>query len=537
MVRVACGTRNPGFHVRRLRRFFLYNHAMKRVAIIIVISFAWLAGCAVNPVTGDRDFILVSGEQEVAMGIQNYAPMQQSQGGVYDIDPALTAYVDSVGQKLAAVSDVPLPYEFVVLNNSVPNAWALPGGKIAINRGLLTEIGSEAELAAVLGHEVVHAAARHSAQQMSRGMLTQGLVVATTVATNDSSYSDLAAMGAGLAGQLALSSYGRGAELESDRYGMRYMRDAGYDPQGAVSLQETFVRLSEGRNQDWLSGLFASHPPSEERVNENRQRANRWAAGGVAGVESFNAAMRKTRAAKPAYDIYDNGRKALGEEKNDEALALANEALTLFPDEAHFHALRGDVRLVNKQFDMAVTNYNRAINRRDSFFYYRLQRGLARNELGQTDGAVIDLERSLEMLPTAPAHYTLGQIKEERGSLEEAIEHYKVVAKSEGEYGKAAYEALVRLELPTQPGSHISSACGDDGSGQIVVQVRNDTPVSVTGVRAQFQYVDAGGTQRQRTQSFSGQLEPGKIGSAKTGLTPAPGSRCTIAVTAAEIAE
>jgi predicted Zn-dependent protease len=488
---------------------------MQRAAIISLASFVWLAGCSVNPVTGDRDFILLSGQQEVAMGIQNYVPMQQSQGGVYDVDPALTAYVESVGQKLAAVSDVPLPYEFVVLNNSVPNAWALPGGKIAINRGLLTELKSESELAAVLGHEVVHAAARHSAQQMSRGMLTQGLVVATTVATNDSSYRDLAAMGAGLAGQLALSKYGRSAELESDKYGMRYMSAAGYDPQGAVTLQETFVRLSEGRDQDWLSGLFASHPPSQERVDENRRRAGNLPAGGILGVESFNAAMRKTMAAKPAYDIYDNGRKALGEKKNDEALALANEALTLFPDEAHFHALRGDVRLMNKQFDMAVT---------------------ARNELGQTDGAVGDLERSLELMPTAPAHYTLGEIKEQRGQTSEAIEHYKVVASSEGEYGKAAYGALVRLELPTQPAAYISSACGDDGSGQVVVQVRNDTQVTVQGVRAQFQYVDTGGTQRQSTQSFSGQLAPGKIGSARTGLAPAPGTRCAVAVTAAEIA-
>ena len=134
------------------------------------------------------------------MGLQNYVPMQQSQGGTYDVDPALTEYVSSVGHKLAAVSEVKLPYDFVVLNNSVPNAWALPSGKIAINRGLLTELNSEAELAAVLGHEVVHAAARHSAQQMSRGMMTQGLVLATTVAASDSGYGDLAAMGAGLAG-------------------------------------------------------------------------------------------------------------------------------------------------------------------------------------------------------------------------------------------------------------------------------------------------------------------------------------------------
>jgi predicted Zn-dependent protease len=500
-------------------------------------SLALFSACAVNPVTGDRELILVSAEDEVAMGVQNYIPMQQSQGGPYDIDPALTEYVQSVGNRLAKVSDSPLPYEFTVLNNSVPNAWALPGGKIAINRGLLTELESEAELAAVLGHEIVHAAARHTAKQISRGMLMEGLVVATSVATNDSSYGDLAVGGASMAAQMTMMKYGRNAELESDKYGMRYMSKAGYDPQGAVSLQETFVRLSEGRDQDRLSGLFASHPPSQERVDENRKRAKKLPAGGELGIDSYRRAMQKTMAAKPAYDAYDKGREALADEKADEALTLANEALALFPEEANFHALRGDVRLVNKQYDMAVTNYNRAINRRDNFFYYHLQRGIAKHELGQNDAAISDLERSLEYLPTAPAHYTLGTIKEQRGSVDEAIKHYKVVAKSSGEYGKAASTALVRLELPSQPASYVSSACGDDGSGQIVVQVRNDTPVAVTGVRAQFQYVDSSGTQRQQTQNFSGQIAPGKIASARTGVIPYPSSRCTATVTSATIVE
>ena len=120
-----------------------------------------LTGCVINPVTGDRELALVSAEQEIAIGEQQYEPSQQMQGGEYTLDPELTSYVAGVGQKLAAVSDRQLPYEFVVLNSSVPNAWALPGGKIAVNRGLLTELDSEAELAAVLGHEIVHAAARH----------------------------------------------------------------------------------------------------------------------------------------------------------------------------------------------------------------------------------------------------------------------------------------------------------------------------------------------------------------------------------------
>ena len=112
------------------------------------------------------------------------SPSRQSQGGDYYLDQSLQTYVAGVGQRLAAVSDRPdLPYEFVVLNNDVPNAWALPGGKIAINRGLLVLLEDEAQLAAVLGHEIVHAAARHGASQMTRGTLANIGLVTLGVAT------------------------------------------------------------------------------------------------------------------------------------------------------------------------------------------------------------------------------------------------------------------------------------------------------------------------------------------------------------------
>jgi predicted Zn-dependent protease len=511
---------------------------MRSQILIIIVAAACTGACAVNPVTGDRELMLVSGEQDIAIGQQNYVPMQQSQGGVYDVDPALTEYVSEVGMKVARESGVDLPYEFAVLNNSVPNAWALPGGKIAINRGLLTEMGSEAELAAVLGHEVTHAAARHSAQQQSRGMLTQGVVVATTIATSDSGYGDLVAAGAGIAGQLTLTKYGRDAELESDKYGMRYMSRAGYDPQGAVSLQETFVRLSEGRDQDWINGLFASHPPSQERVDANRRRLKNLPEGGVVGVESYKAAMARTMAAVPAYEAYDKGRKALGDKNSDEALAFANEALSIFPEEANFHALRGDARLMNKQYDMAVTNYNRAINRRDNFFYYYLQRGIANHELSRSDAAISDLERSIEILPTAPAHYTLGEIHEGQGRRDKAIEHYKIVAKNAGgDIQKAADQKLVHLELAQQPASYVASACGADSNGQIFVQARNDTPVAVTGVQVRFQYVDASGTQRQSAQAISGDVLPNEVKTVRTGLAAYPSTQCEAVVSQARPAD
>lgn len=510
---------------------------MRKFIVISTLIFANLVGCSVNPVTGDRDLILVSSSSELQMGAQNYAPMQQSQGGTYNADPALTRYVQNVGNKLAAVSDNSLPYEFVVLNNSVPNAWALPGGKIAINRGLLTELNSEAELAAVLGHEVVHAAARHSAQQMSRGMLLQGLVIGTAIATSDSDYGNLAVGGANVAAQLLSMRYGRGAELESDKYGMKYMKNAGYDPQGAVMLQETFVRLSEGRNQDWLSGLFSSHPPSQERVAANIKTAKKWPGGGELGVDRYRAAMQQTMANKPAYDAYDEGRKALAEKQYDTALSLANKALGMYPAEAHFHALRGDVRLVGDKFDMAITNFNRAIDRDDSFFYYHLQRGIARNELGQTDAAITDLERSIAILPTAPAHYTLGGIAADRGNVPLAIEHYKVVAQGGGNYGKAATEKLVRLDMPSHPETYVASACGDDGSGNLIVSVRNETPVPVTNVQVGVQFIDSNGRERQGTQAVKGRLDPGQVKSVNTGATPKAGSRCAVQVVKARVAD
>ncbi|MDH3811320.1 MAG: M48 family metalloprotease, partial [Gammaproteobacteria bacterium] len=182
---------------------------MRKATIFLLLSLLIATGCSINPVTGQREFVMMSTAQEIEMGKQNYSPMQQSQGGVYDVDPELTAYVQRVGQNVASQSGVNLPYEFVVLNNSVPNAWALPGGKIAVNRGLLTEIESEAELAAVLGHEAVHAAARHSAQQQSRAMLIQVGVMGTAVAASDSDYGALIVGGANVLAQAGLAKYGR----------------------------------------------------------------------------------------------------------------------------------------------------------------------------------------------------------------------------------------------------------------------------------------------------------------------------------------
>ncbi len=507
------------------------------IATLFLVALASL-GCAVNPVTGERQLILVSEAQEIQMGEANYAFMKQAGGGEYDIDPKLTAYVQGIGDKLAAVSDNPLPYEFSVLNSSVPNAWALPGGKIAFNRGLLTEMNSEAELAAVVGHEIVHAAARHSAQQMSRGMLLQVAIVGTAIMTSDSDYGNLAVGGANIGAQLVNQAYGRGAELQSDEYGMRYMSAAGFDPQGAVELQKTFVRLSEGRQTGWLEGLFSSHPPSQERVDANIRTAAALPAGGEMGEAAFRAAMDRTLALKPAYDTYDEGRKALADKNSDLALQKAEEAIALFPGEAHFYGLRGDARYMSERYDMAINSYDAAIQQRNDFFQYYLQRGLANEKLGNSSRARTDLEKSIELLPTAPAHYALGNIAKSQGNLEEAMQHYATVAEGQGEIAAASREELIRMDLERNPGKYLRFGCFADNNGNLVVAIANSTPVAVRDVRFVVQVQDARGGVRNLQQSIRGPIRAGERSDIGTGIGPyPPGSACPVQITAARIAQ
>ncbi len=501
-------------------------------------SLAMLAGCATNPVTGKQDLMLVGEGAEISMGQQQYAPMRQSEGGDYALDPELTAYVQRVGNRLAAVSDRKLPYEFTVLNNSVPNAWALPGGKIAVNRGLLTALASESELAAVLGHEIVHAAARHSAQQMSKGMLAQGGLLATQIALGNSAYGGLATTGAQLASQVVLQKYGRDAELESDHYGMDYMKRAGYDVQGAVTLQETFVRLSGDKESSWFEGLFASHPPSQERVDANRRYAVKLGPGGELGVEPFAAAMAKTKAAKPAYDAYDEGRKALKDKHAEVALQKASQAIKLAPGEGHFHALKGDSYWQQKNLQAATQAYTDAIARNDGFFYYPLQRGLIAERQKNDDAARRDLETSAKLLPTGAAYYALGNVAARANDVEAAKKYYSTAAGAGGEVGKAAQQALMRLDLPQNPGKYVQVQSGLDAKGMLVIMLGNPGDVVLAGLELTVEYADAQGRTREVRQALEGRLAAGAQRRVATGLGPfQAANQYRVALTSARIVE
>jgi len=483
---------------------------MKKYWFVVLLSVSLLAGCSVNPVTGKKELTLVSEAQELSIGEQQYAPMRQAQGGDYVVDPQLSAYVNEVGQRLAAVSDRKLPYEFHVLNNSSPNAWALPGGKIALNRGLLTELDSEAEMAAVLGHEITHAAAKHTARNLSRSMLLQGAVMATVLATQDKDYAQLAQLGAGIGAQLVTQKYGRDAEREADYYGMKYMSRAGYDTQGAVELQETFVKLSEGKQQNWLTGLFASHPPSQERVEANRQTLAVFPSNGEAGRQRFQTRVAHLRKTKPAYEAYDKGREALADGDVSQARQLALQALRIEPREGHFEALLGDVEEKRGNDKTALAHYSKAMSLNSNFFYYPLKKGIVNEKLGNRRQAKQDLDKSIKLLPTANAYNSLGNIARSERRFADAKQYYAKAAQDETETGKLAYASLVELDLADNPGKYLKVKLGVDQAGKVVARISNDTPKPVKDITLSAAYTDSGGRKRSGEAPLRGTLQPGK---------------------------
>ena len=522
------------------------GHAAMRW-LLAAITAAFAVACSVNPVTGEREFRIYGADWEQQVGGQMYAPLKQSQGGDFTLDPELTRYVQGVGNRLAeqAQRKDAFDFEFSVLNDSSPNAWALPGGKIVVNRGLLTELDSEAELAAVLAHEIVHADAGHGARQQSTGMLAQigavpSMVVLSSKVENESAR-QIAMLVPTVGAQLIMQRYGRDAERESDEYGIRYMAEAGYDPQGAVQLQETFVELSKDRRDDWLSGLFASHPPSRERVENNRKTAAELPTGGEMGRERYQQMIAYVERVKPAYEAYDEAGKALSEKNLDLAQEKLDRALAVEPREALFMAMQGDILVQQDRSKAALTWYDRAIRANEALFYPHLRKGQAAYKQGQGGAARRSLERSLELLPTAEAHYLLGRLDLDAGSRTAALEHFRTAAQSQSDSGKRAQAELVRLDLPQNPGNYVPTQAAQDKDGYIWVQFGNRSTLPLRDIQLSYAWVDDTGRTRQDTMRYRGPLGGGQQDRVRLNLrlplVPDLGQRFRVQATAAAVAE
>jgi predicted Zn-dependent protease len=240
--------------------------------LLLLLPVLLASGCSTNPVTGGQDFVLMSEEQEISLG-RKYSTEIVKKMPVYE-DPELTKLVQEIGDGLAANSHRPdLIYRFTVLDSTTVNAFALPGGYIYITRGLLAYLNSEAELAAVLGHEIGHVTARHSVRQHGTATVAGILGAVLSASTGIQGVDSLS----NLAGTAIVRGYGREHELEADRLGAEYLAKSGYDPDGMLNVvavlknQETYdkqVAEKEDREPSAYHGLFSTHPDNDKRFQE-----------------------------------------------------------------------------------------------------------------------------------------------------------------------------------------------------------------------------------------------------------------------------
>ncbi len=257
--------------------------ALRSLSVTSVVLFA---SCATNPATGERQLVLIGEGQEIQMGLEADGGIVASLG-LYD-DPSLQAYLQSLGARMAAVSERPsLPWTFRVVDDPVVNAFAVPGGFIYITRGIMAHFNSEAQLAAVVGHEIGHVTARHSVEQMSRAQLAQvGLVAAILAPEQFQRFGGLA----GASMQLLFLKFGRDDERQADDLGLRYVRRLEYDPRPMVDVFRLLDRVSPGKGGGRVPEWLSTHPSPAgraERIEEAIAGLRDDFAGHVTGEASY----------------------------------------------------------------------------------------------------------------------------------------------------------------------------------------------------------------------------------------------------------
>jgi beta-barrel assembly-enhancing protease len=376
------------------RRDFLWFLSAASAAVSVPL----VSGCATHPVTGETVVVGLSEEQEVAIDRQQARHQFSKDYGAVQ-DPALNGYLSGVGGGLSSRSHRPqMPYSYRALNANYVNAYTFPAGSIGVTRGILLQMEDEAQLAALMGHEIGHVNARHSAQRAGQGMvaglIVSGVAIAAATSERTAGYAPLIAIAGQVGASALLASYSRENEREADSLGMEYMTRGGHSPNGMAGLMGLLVKESKEK-PGLLDTMFSSHPMSGERLaNVQAEASGKYGryAGAPVHRERFMDNTARLRRLKPAVEDEQRGERALArksfgeadaafanalraapqdytglclmaksqiaQRRYSEANAYATQARQVYPGEAQAMQLAGITRLTLKQYPQALQEFS-----------------------------------------------------------------------------------------------------------------------------------------------------------------------------------
>lgn len=406
-----------------------------------------LSGCANSPVTGKKILVGMSASDERRLDLAQ-SPHQFSQDLGAVLEPGVNEYVAQLSQRLAPHTHRPdAPYSARVLNANYVNAYTFPAGSMGITRGIIVEMNSEAELAALLGHEMGHVNARHGAQRQGQAMVAQAALIGLAVSTSDSRWSPLLGLGAQIGASALLAGYSRDNEREADLLGQQYMVAAGYPAQGMTRLHELLL-AEEKSKPSMLETMFSTHPMSRERRdNAEREAQTRFAASAGASPqrERYMDSTAPLRRIAPTIAACQQGETAMSRKQLPEAERQFSEALRRTPRD-----YAANLRMAQCQQALGKSNEAQRF-------------ALAAREIYPQEAQAAKLNASLQLAARRPER-ALGELQaydrllpgdpgvlfmkgvsfEAMGRQREAAEHYNAFLR-QGAQGDAAQHARSRL--------------------------------------------------------------------------------------------
>lgn len=432
----------PPFQYHLTRRHFLAFSSIWTASLYL--------GCASNPVTGKRQLILISENEEIELDRQS-SPHQFSSDYGPSLDRPLQDYVTSVGKTVSAVTHRPhMPYRFVVVNAAYINAYTFPGGSMGITRGILLNLESEAELSSLLGHELGHVNARHTAQRMTKSALASLAITGVTAYTGSEmeKYQAIAAGLGGIAAGALLAHYSRDNEREADSLGMDYMVKAGYNPGGQTDLMDMLRNMSR-KKPNAIELMFATHPMGEERYQSSLSKMASMPENSKALPYYRERYMDNTaglRAISKAIEEMQNGDRLMMGNKFTEAKTHYGEALRVTPGDYAALLMMSKCQIALEDFNLARRYAEDAVtvDPKEAQALHIL--GIANINLGNYDEALDNFQRYEQILPGNPnTTFFKGLSLERMGERDRAAGEYISYLNEvhSGEYAEYAYNRLV----------------------------------------------------------------------------------------------
>ncbi len=464
--------------------------------LLLTLGASSIASCQINPVTGEQQFIIIDDQQEIALGDSVAGEVEAQYGGEYP-DRALVSYVQQVGRRLAAHAErQTVPYRFSVVHSDEVNAFAVPGGRIYVTTGLLARMSNEAQLAAVLGHEIGHVAARDSAVELSRVMGVSLLVrIATSLAAGDGKSSKNAKNVAAVAGVvhgLISNGFSRDYEYRADQSGMRYMYKAGYNPLAMAQVMQ--IIQQEGGDKSAIEEFLSTHPSANKRIDEIEREirssypdvdSSSRLTYGESRYLTATAALRGGRVPAPTTDygrdpdrigpgtglkdrtprrdtpprsdretrnaatLFEKAESARRAGNPQEAFDLYSTAIQIDSSHAGFYAGRGLVGIDLDRLSGAESDLKQALKLDRSCAAAHFGLGVLYIKKRDFNRAKDSLKEAIKLdASSAAAHYFLGEAYLGLNSKDKAIREFEQVVlltEGEGELGQAASEKLAEL--------------------------------------------------------------------------------------------